>query len=69
MKVTYKGDYALKVILYMSLNKNSLLHLEELSKSQDIPRKFLELILLELKRGGFINSKREGITLLKHLKK
>ena len=58
MKISYKCDYALKVILYMSENKNEFAHLEELSKTQDIPRKFLELILLELKKGGFVESKK-----------
>lgn len=58
MKISYKCDYALKVILYMSENKSKFVHLEELSKSQDIPRKFLELILLELKKGGFVDSKK-----------
>ena len=58
MKISYKCDYALKVILFMSENRNELAHLEELSKTQDIPRKFLELILLELKKGGFVDSKK-----------
>lgn len=58
MKISYKCDYALKVILYMSENRKEFVHIEELSKSQDIPRKFLELILLDLKKGGFIDSKK-----------
>lgn len=58
MKISYKCDYALKVILYMSENKSNFVHLEELSTTQDIPRKFLELILLELKKGGFVDSKK-----------
>ncbi|OGV20752.1 MAG: hypothetical protein A2X47_11070 [Lentisphaerae bacterium GWF2_38_69] len=58
MKISYKCDYALKVILFMSERKNDFAHLEELSETQDIPRKFLELILLELKKGGFVESKK-----------
>lgn len=58
MKISYKCDYALKIILYMSENKGEYVHLEEVSKTQDIPRKFLELIFLELKKGGFVDSKK-----------
>ncbi len=58
MKISYKCDYALKIILYMSAPQNSLVHIEELSETQDIPRKFLEQILLDLKKGGFIGSKK-----------
>lgn len=58
MKISYKCDYALKVILYMSENRKEYVHLEEVAKSQDIPRKFLELIFLELKKGGFVDSKK-----------
>jgi Rrf2 family protein len=58
MKITYKGDYALKAILELSLEDGKLLTIQDLAKRCDIPIKFLEQILLELKRGGFIDSKR-----------
>lgn len=59
MKISYKGDYALKVILDLSNNySEGLVHIEEIANRQDIPRKFLEQILLELKKGGFIQSKK-----------
>lgn len=59
MKITYKGDYALKAILEMSLKYNKkLVTIHELAERADIPFKFLEQVLLELKKGGFVESKR-----------
>ncbi len=59
MKITYKGDYSLKVILELACSyPDKLIHIEEISRKQDIPRKFLEQILLNLKRGGFLISKK-----------
>ena len=59
MNISYKGDYSLKIILDLAFYyPDSLVHIEDLAKRQDIPRKFLEQILLELKKGGFIQSKK-----------
>lgn len=62
MKITYKGDYALKAILALSLKYgSSVLTIHDLAKDADIPIKFLEQVLLELKRGGFVESRRGKI--------
>jgi Rrf2 family protein len=70
VKITYKGDYALKTLLDLALNYgNGVVTITELAKSADIPIKFLEQILLDLKRGGFVESKRGkigGYFLAKH---
>lgn len=59
MRISYKGDYALKTVLELALNyKQQLVSIPELAKKMDIPKKFLEQILLDLKRGGFVESKR-----------
>ena len=59
MKITYKCDYALKTLLELALNyEKQLVTIPDLSKRLDIPRKFLEQVLLDLKRGGFADSKR-----------
>ncbi|MBN2144841.1 MAG: Rrf2 family transcriptional regulator [Candidatus Aureabacteria bacterium] len=59
MKITFKGDYALKTVLDLALNHNrNLSKIPDMARRLDIPRKFLEQILLELKKGGFVNSKR-----------
>ena len=59
MRITYKGDYALKTILGLALHYgNNTVTIHELAKRADIPIKFLEQILLDLKRGGFVESRR-----------
>ena len=59
MKITYKGDYSLKAMLSLALHYNKgVLPIQELARKGDIPSKFLEQILLSLKRGGFVGSKR-----------
>jgi len=61
MRITYKGDYALKTLLYLALNEGRLSTIQKIAKNLDIPVKFLEQVLLELKRAGFVNSKRGKI--------
>ena len=59
MKITFKGDYALKALLDLSLHYNKELVTSNAMASRiDAPVKFLEQILLELKKGGFVESKR-----------
>ncbi len=62
MKITYKGDYALKALLQLALqyhdNKNEVVSINEIAKNGDMPIKFLEQILLALRRGGFVKSRR-----------
>ncbi len=59
MKISYKCDYSLKVILDLSVHyPDKLLSIKELAVRQDIPKKFLEQILLDLKKGGFVDSRK-----------
>ena len=59
MKITYKCDYALKALLELALNYNKeIVSISELAQIGDIPDKFLEQVLLMLKKGGFVDSKR-----------
>ncbi|UCC39568.1 MAG: Rrf2 family transcriptional regulator [Candidatus Aminicenantes bacterium] len=59
MKLSTRGEYATRAILELSLHyKNSLLHIRDISKAQDIPSRFLEQILLSLKRNGYLRSKK-----------
>lgn len=60
MKITYKGDYALKAILDLSFHYDNegVAPLGDISKRQNIPEKYLEQIMLILKRGGYVESKR-----------
>jgi len=56
MRITFKGDYALKALLDLSINYGKPQPIEDIAKRQDIPAKFLEQILLWLKKGGFVKS-------------
>jgi len=61
VKITYKGDYALKAILQLALNYDSeggVMSINEIARLGDMPVKFLEQILLALRRGGFVKSRR-----------
>ena len=58
MQISYKTDYSLKIILYLSgLYPEGTAHIKQIADAQDIPKKFLEQILLLLKKGGFVASK------------
>jgi Rrf2 family cysteine metabolism transcriptional repressor len=59
MKLSKKGDYALRAMIYLSLNYNKdSIQIHEISEKERIPQKFLEQILLELKKAGLLQSKR-----------
>ena len=59
MKITYKGDYALKAILDLARHYSpEPVTIHDIAKRIDAPVKFLEQVLLELKKGGFIESRR-----------
>ena len=59
MHITYKGDYALKAILDLALYYDKgVVTIHDLAKRTDAPIKFLEQVLLDLKRGGFVESRR-----------
>ncbi|MCX5706872.1 MAG: Rrf2 family transcriptional regulator [Candidatus Omnitrophica bacterium] len=63
MRITYRTDYALKTILELGLHfgQDSAPTIHEIAERLDIPEKFLEQILLDLKRGGFVESRRGKI--------
>ncbi len=62
MKITYKGDYALKTLLDLALNYESgLSTTSDIARRIDAPVKFLEQILLDLKKGGFVESRRGSV--------
>lgn len=62
MRITYKGDYALKAVLDLALHYGGgVVTIHELAKRADIPIKFLEQVLLDLKKGGFVESRRGKI--------
>lgn len=62
MKITYKGDYALKALFQLALryaeDPSGVTSISGISKSGDMPMKFLEQILLTLRKGGFVKARR-----------
>ncbi len=59
MKITYKGDYALKALIDIGINqKKGPVSLRDISKRNDIPLKFLEQIFIGLKKAQLVKAKR-----------
>jgi Rrf2 family protein len=56
--ISNKAKYALRALVALAQAKEDSLAIPEIARRQHIPRKFLEQILLELKRGGFVASRR-----------
>lgn len=57
--LTKKAKYALKAMAYMaSFPVDDLVSGKNISETQNIPKKFLDAILVELKNSGFIFSKK-----------
>ena len=57
--ISQKAKYALRALLVLcKAPPESSLMIGEISKTQAIPKKFLEQILLELKRHGIVSSRR-----------
>ena len=61
MKLTKRGEYALRAMIDLGLAQElgrSMLQVSEMAAKENIPIKFLEAILAELKRAGYLDSKR-----------
>ncbi len=59
MQISKKADYALRAIVILaSLPPERTMQAQDLAKLGGIPIKFLEQIMLVMKRAGLINSKR-----------
>ncbi len=58
MRVSAKVDYALRAALELAAAGEGPTKGEQISQAQDIPLKFLENILLELRHGGLVQSQR-----------
>jgi len=59
MNISKKAEYAIRAIISIARNKKSKpMQISEISKSESIPVKFLEQILLSLKNNGLLKSKR-----------
>ncbi len=70
MRISTKGDYATRAMQDLALHYNEgPIQIEEIARRQHLPVRYLEQILLSLKRAGFLESKRGvngGYYLAKH---
>jgi len=59
MKLSLRGEYALRALLVLGLNyKQPVVRIQTISQQQNIPKRFLEQILNDLKSAGAVESKR-----------
>src|SRR2546423_11700232 len=59
MKLSLRGEYALRALLVLGLNyKQSVVRIQTNSDQQKIPKRFLEQILNDLKSAGLVESRR-----------
>ncbi len=58
MRISAKADYAVRAALELALAEGRLLTCEAVARTQDIPQKFLESILSDLRHAGLVRSQR-----------
>jgi Rrf2 family cysteine metabolism transcriptional repressor len=59
MKLSLRGEYALRALLVLGLNYGEgIVRIQAISKEQNIPKRFLEQILNDLKSAGIVQSRR-----------
>ncbi len=59
MKLSLRGEYALRALLVLGLRyEEPVVRIQVISKEQNIPKRFLEQILNDLKSAGLVQSRR-----------
>jgi len=59
MKLSLRGEYALRALLVLGLNHGqNVVPIGTICQQQNIPKRFLEQILNDLKSAGFVQSRR-----------
>jgi Rrf2 family protein len=59
MRLSLRGEYALRALLVLGLNYGKpVIRIQAISEQQNIPKRFLEQILNDLRSAGFVQSKR-----------
>ena len=59
MKLTVRGEYVLRALLVLGVNYGpGVVRVQTISDQQNIPKRFLEQILNDLKSAGIVESKR-----------
>jgi Rrf2 family protein len=59
MRLSLRGEYALRALIALGETyDNDVISMQVISEQQEIPKRFLELILNDLRAGAFVESKR-----------
>jgi Rrf2 family protein len=59
VRISAKGEYAIRAMLDLALQRDrGLIPIQEIADRQAIPQRYLEQVLLSLKRAGLLTSKR-----------
>jgi Rrf2 family protein len=58
VQISAKTDYAVRALLMLASLAPALVKVDVLTAQQDLPRKFVEAILSELRRAGLVSSRR-----------
>lgn len=58
MRVSAKADYAVRAAVELAADSNTHRNAESIALAQDIPQKFLQTILCDLRRAGIVASRR-----------
>ncbi|NES14921.1 MULTISPECIES: Rrf2 family transcriptional regulator [Micromonospora] len=58
MQITARGDYAVRAALSLAQAYPRLLSTQAIATEQDMPRKFLEAVLADLRRAGIVRAQR-----------
>jgi len=56
VQISARGEYAVRAVLELAASYPATISAQALADAQDLPRKFLEAILADLRRGGIILS-------------
>ena len=56
--ISKKTKYGLKALTYIARQESKMVAIAQISESENIPHKFLESILLLLRKSGFLGSKK-----------
>lgn len=58
MKLSKRTEYGLRALVHLArLSATAYVQAKDLAQQEELPNKFLEAILLALRRGGFLESK------------
>ncbi|MEV1290165.1 Rrf2 family transcriptional regulator [Micromonospora sp. NPDC049679] len=58
MQISARGDYAVRAALSLASAYPSLMSAQAIALDQDMPRKFLEAVLADLRRAGIVRAQR-----------